>query len=299
MGNSSWSNSTYSSISSSYASKTRAQVFTSKGINKDMDPKNIKVRESRDSVEHPNSIAVAVFLDETGSMGGIPEYLIKNKLGTLMNTLIKHDIVDAHVLFGGIGDQESDKAPLQVGQFEAGTVELDNWLTKIYLEANGGGQAMESYSLAWLLAARHTSIDCFEKRGEKGFLFTIGDEWVHPILHASEIKEIMGYSEAEDIRMEDILAEAQRSYHVYHLYIDTGYHLLPRWKELLGENAIEVIDKDAIAEIIASIVAVIHGAALADVVKDFDTKTASTVTNALARITKDVSKANGKGLMTL
>lgn len=300
MGGGNWSDQTYSSIKSTYVGKTQAQVFTSRAISPDMNPSGIKFRESRDSVDHPESLAVALFLDETGSMGDIPEYLIKNKLGALMGTLIKHGLKDAHVLFGGIGDQYSDRSPLQVGQYEAETTKLDEWLTKIYLEQNGGGQRMESYPLAWLFAARHTSIDCFEKRGQKGFLFTVGDEMFHPVIEAAQLKKFLGYAEAEDLKAEDLLLEAQRSYHVFHLYIETGYNLLKDWKAVMGENVINVEDKDDIAEIVASTVAVIHGADLKDVVKDFDSKTAGSVTRALANIKKgDVARNGNTGLMAL
>ncbi len=302
MGNSSWSNDSYTSLRSSYSTKSVDQIFTqnvTQTIAKTMDPKGLTVRESRDSVEHPHSEAVSIYLDVTGSMGQIPEYLIKNKLGTVMETLINHGMPDAHVLFGGIGDHFSDTAPLQVGQYEAGTKELDEWLTSIYLEGNGGGQRMESYSLAWLIAARHTSLDCFEKRGEKGFIFTIGDEWVHPVISGSDLKRIMGYPEAEDLKYEDILKEAQRTHHVFHLYLETGYQLLDKWRALMGENVIKVDDKDTIAEIIATTVSVVNGADINQVLKDFDSATAGKVSNALMKVSKDIAKSPNKGVMVL
>lgn len=38
----------------------------------------------------------------------------------------------------------------------------------------------ESYELAMYFMARHTSIDCYEKRGKRGYLFMIGDELAYP-----------------------------------------------------------------------------------------------------------------------
>src|SRR5690349_12152121 len=124
MGNSSWSNDAYRHLKANYSNKSTAQVFGSRSIDKDMCPRGVKFRESRDSAAHPESLAIGVFLDETGSMGAIPEMLVRHKLGHLMNTLIDHGVPDASVLFGGIGDQYSDRSPLQVGQFESGTNEL-------------------------------------------------------------------------------------------------------------------------------------------------------------------------------
>lgn len=305
MGANLWSDSAYSSLRADYSTKTRDQIFKQRGLHKDMDPKGITFRESRDSIAHPNSIAIAVNVDVTGSMGSIPEFLIKEKLGKLMNTLISHGVPDAHVLFGGIGDQYSDKAPLQVGQFEAGTDELDECLTKIYLEGNGGGQNKESYSLAWLMAARHTSIDCFEKRNQKGFLFTIGDEGVHDILEKEFLTELLGYEVSENISAKQLLSEAQRMYNVFHLHItetSTGrkQSIIDSWKSLLGERAIMVDDYNNLSEIIATTVAVILGESLQNVVASFDRRIANSVTNALSNLSNDIYRADlNDGVLTL
>lgn len=304
MGSSSWSNDAFSKLKTDHSTKTTAQIFTSSSLDKDMSPKNVKFRESRDSDAHPNSLAVGVFLDETGSMGQIPEILVREKLGALMNTLIAHGVPDAHVLFGGIGDQYSDSCPLQVGQYEAGTEELNKWLTKIYLEGGGGGQNKESYSLAWLFASRHTSIDCFEKRNEKGFLFTIGDEATHEKLEAPFLKELLGYEFGEDVSATQLLSEAQRTYNVFHLHIhetSTGHSqgIIDSWKKILGERLIIVEDYNNVAEIIASTVAIIRGADLQKVVAGFDDNTAKLVTNALVTLSHGISKKQIEGIVTL
>jgi hypothetical protein len=302
MGNSSWSNDAYKHLRANYSTKSTAQVFGNTSIDKDMSPRGVQFRESRDSAAHPESLAIGVFLDETGSMGSIPEMLVRHKLGNLMNTLIAHGVPDAHVLFGGIGDQYSDRSPLQVGQFEAGTDELNTWLTKIFLEGNGGGQSMESYSLAWLFFARHTSIDCFEKRDQKGFLFTIGDEGVHKTLEKDFLTKLLGYPFHEDLPAEQLLAEAQRMYHVFHLHVtETGASagIIDGWRKLLQERLIIVEDYNNIAEIIASTVAVVMGADLKKVVAAFDTTTANQVSNALVQINNGVITGKQSGIVSL
>ena len=308
MGYSAWSDDAYSSLRSNYSSKSTNQIFTqtAKGkIMPEMDPKDLTVRESRDSVEHPNSLAIYVSLDETGSMGDIPEYLIKNKLGTLMNTIIDHGVPDPQILFGGVGDHYSDHSPLQVGQFESGNDELDKWLTGIELEANGGGNGGESYGLAYLVAARHTSIDCFEKRGIKGFLFTIGDEPPHLTFEASALQKILGYKEASDLQMADLLEEARRMYHVFHIHVNESSHahtsLVSRWKNLLGENFLIMEDKDSIAELIATTVALVNGADLDAITSKFSSKTATAVKGALINVKNELVKltANNSGVVNL
>lgn len=304
MGNSSWSNDAYKHLRAKYSTKSTAQVFGNRSIDKDMSPRGVQFRESRDSAAHPESLAIGVFLDETGSMGSIPDMLVRHKLGNLMNTFIDHGVPDAHVLFGGIGDQYADNSPLQVGQFEAGTDELNKWLTKIYLEGGGGGQSMESYSLAWLFFARHTSIDCFEKRNQKGFLFTIGDEGVHKALERDFLTNLLGYPFYEDIPAEQLLAEAQRMYHVFHLHVtetSTGSSgvIIDGWRKLLQERLILVEDYNNIAEIIASTVAVVMGADLKKVVAAFDTTTAKQVSNALVQINNGVITGKQPGIVSL
>ena len=148
MGYTSWSSDTYDHLRKSYSNRTRDQIFSSRSMSSTMSPHGVLFRESRDSAEHPESLAIQVYLDVTGSMGKIPEVLVTQKLGSLMNTLIYHGIAHPQILFGAIGDHTCDSFPLQVGQFESGTQELDQWLTKIYLEGGGGGQHMESYLLA-------------------------------------------------------------------------------------------------------------------------------------------------------
>jgi hypothetical protein len=302
MGHSSWSDDAYQHLSSSYTSKSTDDIFTSnkKGVmSSDMSPKDVAFRESRDSIAHPNTVAIGLFLDETGSMGKIPEILVREKLGSLMSTLLTHGLPDAQVLFGGIGDHISDKCPLQVGQFESGTDELNKWLTSVYLEGNGGGQSMESYHLAWLFAARHTSIDCFEKRNMKGVLFTIGDEGVHSDISSSRLNEIMGYTQSESITAKELLQEAQRTYHVFHIHINhavgsTNDKIIQLWRNLIGERLIILNDYNQISELVASTVAVIHGADIDTITSSFDSRIASNIKSALTKVDLSVANRNVK-----
>ena len=133
MGFSNWSDDTYNSLSKGYVGKSADEIFSDKE-DKDMSPVELDIRESRDSDDHPESLAVMVCLDETGSMGRIPETIAREKLGALMSTIIDNSVKDPQILFAGIGDHVTDRSPLQVGQFESGPEELDKWLSSIFLE---------------------------------------------------------------------------------------------------------------------------------------------------------------------
>ncbi len=303
MGYSGWSDATYRSISSVHSSKTADEIF-SDSADSEMSPKGLAIRESRDSDAHPTSLAVMVFLDVTGSMGRIPEAIVKEKLGALMTTIINNGVEHPQILFGAIGDHISDSTPLQVGQFESGTIELDKWLTKIYLEGGGGGQCMESYLLAWLIGGRHTSIDCFEKRNQKGFLITIGDEMSWDKLDTRHLKDILGYAQAEPVTDVQLLEEAQRLYNVYHIHInEASYRDDPRvlgyWKKMLGERLIVLNDYNAVCETIATLIAIQHGVDMAKVVASYASNIAGSVTNALAKVTTTIVAANDEGVAKL
>lgn len=290
MGYHKWSDDAYSNLSSSYASKSADEIF-SKSADKDMLPKDVKIRESRDSDDHPESLAVMVFLDVTGSMGRIPDAIAHSKLGVLMKTIIDNGVKDPQILFGAIGDHHTDTTPLQIGQFESGTDELDKWLTSVYIEQGGGGQDRESYLLAWLIAGRHTSIDCFEKRNTKGFLFTIGDEASWDVLNADALKKILGYNESEELTDVQLLEEAQRLYNVYHIHINEADHrdssyVIGYWQKMLGERLIILNDYNAVCETISTLIAVQHGVDMKSITSKFSKKIANAVNTALVAVSK-------------
>jgi hypothetical protein len=303
MGGSSFSFDAAKDLSRSYATKSTATIFKNRNLSPDLDPKGLAFREARDSDGHPNSFPIIVGLDTTGSMGSIPENLVRNKLGKLMEILINNGVEDASICFLGIGDHYANDAPLQVGQFESGTSELDKCLTSIWLEGGGGGQVMESYHLAWLFGARHTSTDSFEKRNIKGFIFTIGDEYVHDKLESKFLERYMGYKEATEVKMEDLLEEAKKTYNVFHIHCNDGSYqssVSNLWKKLLGENLIIVEDSDTIPEVIASTVAIINGADMKKLLSTMDAKTASSVSTALATVKKaDITNYANVGIIKL
>src|SRR3954467_5694671 len=178
-----------------------------------MNPFGVKLRESRHSEAHPESHAVAVLFDVTGSMQTVPRILQQN-LPRLMGLLIRKGYLDhPQILIGAVGDATCDVAPLQVGQFESG-IEIDEDLGRLYLEGGGGGHITESYELALYFMARHTALDCFAKRGRRGYLFVIGDEIPYPKVKRREVRAVVGDGLQASIPVEDVVAQLQRTYDV-------------------------------------------------------------------------------------
>lgn len=240
-----------------YTTKSAGEIFTQRNINSAMNPHGVLLRESRDSKEHPDSIAIGLALDVTGSMGSVPHHLVKEGLPSIVDTLIKKGVKDPQILFMGIGDHECDSSPLQVGQFESSDELLDKWLTEIYLEGGGGGNSGESYLLAWYFAGYRTAIDCFEKRKTKGFLFTIGDEPCLRKISKSAIKEIMGDGQYEDFSSNVLLEKARQLYEVYHIHVkETGSgsreYVMDDWRQLMNDNLIIANRHTEIPELIAN-----------------------------------------------
>jgi hypothetical protein len=228
-----------------------------------MNPGGVQVRESRDSDAHPESHAVGVLLDVTGSMQSVPRILQAN-LPRLMGLLIRQGyLADPQILIGAIGDATCDAAPLQVGQFESG-IEIEDDLGKLFLEGGGGGQLTESYELALYFMARHTAIDCFEKRHRRGYLFVIGDEAPYPRVKRKEVARHIGDKLQADVAVEDLLAEVQRTYDVYYVLPRMTHHwnnpaVHRRWVELLGQNVLRLEDPAGICELIASTIGLAQG----------------------------------------
>ncbi len=239
------------------ATKSNSELFGSRELTSAMDPKGVILRESRDSAEHPNSYPVVLGLDVTGSMGSVPNFLIKEGFNAIMDTIIKGGELDPQILFMGIGDHECDSAPFQIGQFESNDELLHNWFTKVYLEGGGGGNAGESYLLAWYFAAFRTATDAFEKRGRKGILFTVGDEPVLNYLGKEQLYNIFGAGQYSNYSAKQLLEQAQQNYDVYHIHVNetsTGKRpgTVDGWVKLMGKNVLVVQHSKDVASVIAA-----------------------------------------------
>ncbi len=88
------------------------QVFRQTKCHPLMDPKGVKLRESRDGPDHPESQGIVFALDVSGSMGEIPKLMATQQLPNFMKVLTDCQIRDPQILFMAIGNAMSDSAPL-------------------------------------------------------------------------------------------------------------------------------------------------------------------------------------------
>jgi hypothetical protein len=216
-----------------------------------LDPSGLRLRESRDGPEHPESNAVVIGLDVTGSMGRVVRG-IHADLPRLHELLLAHrSLPHPQVMFAAVGDATCDAVPLQVGQFESDN-RMDQNLENMVLEGGGGGQQTESYELMLYVAARHTALDCWERRGRKGYLFLIGDEMAYPAVKRREVRRLIGEEAGlqADLPLADVIAAARERYHVYFVIPGGASNggdrqVLAFWERHLGERNVIRLDDPA------------------------------------------------------
>lgn len=274
MGGGTWSNDSYKARSARFASaKVDEYVHTTdvvagrtkNAVNDKVNPKNV-IRESRDSVEHPNSNAVVVYFDITGSMKNTPRQLQKN-LPALMGMLIRGNyIADPQVMISAFGDATCDKAPLQVGQFESG-IQIAETSEYLYLEGGGGNGKQESTELAMYYLANKVEMDCLTKRGKRGYAFFITDEPCYPSVKRQEVEKLIGDTLQADIPTEEIIADLCNKFEVFVIIPrNTNHGAQPKlhefWRDKFGQNVIVVDNVNDIAQLIAGTIGVNEGESL-------------------------------------
>jgi hypothetical protein len=216
------------------------QVFQSNGCHPGMNPLGVTVRESRDSEAHPDSVGVVFALDVSGSMGEIPQRLATETMPLFMESVLTV-LPDPQVLFIAFGNAWADRSPLQVGQFESEAALIDRWLAATHLEGGGGGLG-ESYDLAMYFAARHTSMDCFEKRRRKGYFFMTGDEVPFTHLPAAQVQTVLGEALNGPIAIHDVATMVTEMFHAFFLIPDAAraeqFECEGTWRMLWSDRVI-------------------------------------------------------------
>lgn len=246
------------------------KVSSASGIAPDFVPSKITLRESCDSADNPASTAIILAIDVTGSMGEpLATKLVTETAGKAFDEFVKRAadpngkmVTDPHLMVMAVGDADYDTAPLQVAQFESKPEVLATQVEKMFIECRGGGNQFESYLLPLYFAATRTSIDCFTKRGKKGFLFTIGDELPHEVLTRRQIESVFGDTVQADLTAAQVIEMVERQYHYYHI-VEASRAPMTRqidaWRKLIGQRVIVLKDVDMLGEVMAAILEVVGG----------------------------------------
>ena len=247
------------------STSSASSIFTSTKAKDAYLPKFIDVRESRDSEDSPNSTPIILGFDVTGSMGYLAEEIAKNALNeTVTNIYAKNPVTNPHIMCAAFVEAE-DRDGLQVTQFES-DIRIAEQLLDLWLEEHGNGDVVPC--LLWYFAAKHTLLDNYQKRGKKGFLFTIGDDAecrTDMRQLATTYNRVIGDTVSASV--EDVLKETTKKFEVFHLFLDAGGHKAQSIVNLLpGHTMVIAPDEiDAIPEILISTMQMVSGKTIPEV----------------------------------
>lgn len=294
---------------SAFAHSAAAKAGKVAALHETLDLTKKPQRECRDNPDNPLSVPIAVMVDVTGSMGEIAKYIIDD-LHKVVSVIRDRGVVkNPSLCFGATGDAFSDRVPIQMGEFEADDELAEKHLSNIYIEGNGGGNNGESYDLGLWFFANQVTTDHWEKRGQKGFLFMIGDEELRLSAPAAHIKEHCGVDAGEDQDIAAVITKLHERWEVFVLRPGGTCHFSDldvrgTWtKHFPAERVIDVADWKEIVSLIAGTISIISGLTVDDVLatmKDSGLAAGSTTSTALATVASSAAivAAGGAELTT-
>lgn len=307
MGGGSWDSDRYtSSATSRAASKTPDFAYTASPaaatmVHPTLDPMRINTKpfkklESRDSTEHPESNAVLVCFDVTGS-NYTRAVDAQKKLPNLMDLLTKY-LSDPQVAIAANDDYNFvDTRSVQISDFESDN-RIDESIRNIILVGQGGGNDGESYDLMLYAAARKTVLDCVEKRGKKGYMFMYADEPIFDHVDKNEVMTIFGDKIQKNIPIAEIIEEARENFEIYLIWPDGGFkHAREQYEKLFGEEYVLTSQHpNLICELIASTIGMAESkvTCVADLKKDLlsigaSASDAAAISHSLTVVAKEMS----------
>ncbi len=186
-------------------------------VHASLDPKNA-FRQCLDFIRNiaAKVTPIVVVSDFTDSRGKDIE-IIDKKVPMLIGQInMKGYVLNPVISFAGLGDAKFDKAPIQVGKFYYDD-KIDEVLSCMWPEKGGGGTGQESYELMGYFYAYHSTLEAND-RGEKGYLFFIGDEGFYDKVSKDEVKRIIGDDIPEDLDSKKVFADLQDKYEVFFIF---------------------------------------------------------------------------------
>ncbi len=139
---------------------------------------------------------------------------------------------------------------------------MDQWLTWSFLEGGGGALGTESYELGLYIAARHTSMDCWEKRKHRGYLFMTGDENPYPYVSKKQVHDLVGDALDDDLPLARVVDELQRTFEPFFLIPDPprAKRCERAWRDALGDHVVVMEEPGDTCLVTAGLMALCEGA---------------------------------------
>ncbi len=213
--------------------------------------------------------------DVTGSMGNLPR-IIYDKMPLIAGQLVECGYLrDAAISLAAIGDVRSDKAPIQIAEFSP-VRKLDDWLQRVWLEGNGGGNGGESYEFTAYFYARM----CDLSKAVTPFFLITGDEHFRETLYARDLQMHFG-GRHKDVETKEVFAELMKKFKgnvflIHRRYSDPDdeKRIAAQWRELLGPERVIMLGSDtAIADVTLGVFALMTASrTLDEFLRDLKTK---------------------------
>lgn len=219
---------------------------------------------------------VVFAFDVTGSMGNLPK-IIYDKMPLIAGQIMECGYLeDPQVSLAAVGDIVSDVGPIQIADFSI-IRKLDDWLERIWLEGNGGGQAKESYEFTMYYYARCADLG----EPELPFFLITGDEGFRETLYKGDLERHFG-GKHETVEVEVVVAELKKKFKDNVFLIRRQYaggeneKIQVQWEKLLGKDfVIPLISDQAIADVALGVFAIAGGTrTLDEYLDDLKTKRA-------------------------
>ena len=238
---------------------------TSKTIHDSLKPTRIKdkafkVLESRDSAEHPETTAIIVCFDVTGSNASRAVQAQKTLPGLM--TLLEKYVADPQIAVAANDDfeYEPDRC-FQMSEFESDN-RIDEHIRNIKIVQNGGGNRAESYDLILFAALNKVATDCFEQRGKKGYLFMYADEPFFTVCSADAQEHVFGEKDAKDIPIQKLVADTKEKWEIFILFPAGSRYsdALQQYKDLFDDDHVIALQHpEMISEVIGATIGVCEG----------------------------------------
>jgi len=209
-------------------------------------------------IESKTKHPIVIVLDVTGSNIDLAR-IVYDKAPMLYGQIEQQGYLDDFdICFMAVGDSETDKYPLQVGNFAKG-IDIDTYLEKIVLEACGGGNNGESYEVAAYYLTHYMDLP----DGAEPIIFFQGDEPTHGApTHYSVTRTGIPDFNADSNDVWEELREICND----NVYMLLGKYdgvfwkekTLDHWKDLLAKDHVIKVNEDkAVADLILGVISMV------------------------------------------
>jgi hypothetical protein len=242
-----------------YSNVADKVLTQTKVLHKSLDPKRYVTDKMTCDLKNP----IVFALDVTGSMGDWTKVVYDKMPMFYGQLMVQGYLTFPAISFCAVGDAVADDAPLQVAEFGQGR-QIDQSISKMYLEGGGGGGFTESYELA-----AHFYSTYFDNRyAELPFFFITGDEKYYETVKSAQLKEVFGAG-APGVNL-DLNGKAEweklkKKFNVFHIhkpYYDPKNDVIVKaqWAEAIGkEHILEIDDAKAVIDVVLGAIAIVSG----------------------------------------